>query len=83
MADRRYSDKEMATIFRAATEGPAKAPIGTCELRRASRSPICKPSAVEVGISPDAVAQAAQALDIRQGAASRTFLDFRSAWRAR
>ena len=73
MADRRYNDKEMAAIFRAATEGqqspqrevPSDEGLTLVDLQAIGR---------EVGISPAAVAQAAQALDIRQGAASRTFL---------
>src|SRR5438132_6299967 len=72
MADRRYDDKEMAAIFRAATEGshspqrevPPEEGLTLTELQAIGR---------EVGIAPAAVAQAAQALDIRQGAASRTF----------
>src|SRR5690348_2471739 len=67
MTDRRYNDKEMAAIFRAATEGlqspqrevPTEEGLTLTELQAIGR---------EVGISPDAVAQAAQALEIRQGA---------------
>jgi len=73
MTDRRYNDKEMAAIFRAATEGsqspqrevPTEEGLTLTELQAIGR---------EVGISPTAVAQAAQALDVRQGAASRTIL---------
>ena len=72
MTDRRYNDKEMAAIFRAAAEGaqspqrevPSEEGLTLTDLQAIGR---------EVGISPAAVAQAAQALDIRQGAASRTF----------
>ena len=73
MADRRYNDKEMATIFRAATEGP-HSPLR--DVRTEEGLTLAELQAIggEVGISPDAVAQAAQALDIRQGAAMRTFL---------
>ncbi len=71
MTDRRYNDKEMAAIFRAATEGsqspqrevPTEEGLTLTELQAIGR---------EVGISPAAVAQAAQALDVRQGAASQT-----------
>src|SRR5712671_1856431 len=71
MTDRRYNDKEMAAIFRAATEGsqrpqrdvPTEEGLTLTELQAIGR---------EVGISPGAVAQAAQALDVRQGAASQT-----------
>ena len=73
MTGRRYNDKEMAAIFRAAAEGPqspqrevpAEEGLTLSDLQAIGR---------EVGISPAAVAQAAQALDIRQGASSRTFL---------
>ncbi len=73
MTDRRYNDKEMTAIFRAATEGsqnpqrevPTEEGLTLTELQAIGR---------EVGISPTAVAQAAQALDVRQGAASRTIL---------
>ena len=73
MADRRYNDKEIAAIFRAATEGPQNPQrevppeegLTLGELQAIGR---------EVGISPAAVAQAAQALEIRQGGTSRTFL---------
>src|SRR5690349_20084222 len=73
MTDRRYNDKEMAAIFRAATEGlpgprrevPREEGLTLADLQTIGR---------EVGISPDAVAQAAQALDISRGPASRTFL---------
>ncbi len=62
----------MAAIFRAAAEGPqspqravpAEEGLTLTELQAIGR---------EVGISPAAVAQAAQALDIRRGTASRTF----------
>jgi hypothetical protein len=73
MADRRYDDKEIAAIFRAATEG-SQSPQR--EVSREEGLTLADLQAIgrEVGISPDAVAQAAQALDIRHGAASRTFL---------
>jgi len=73
MADRRYNDKEMATIFRAATEGP-QSPLRDVRTEEGLTLADLQAIGREVGISPDAVAQAAQALDIRQGAASRTFL---------
>jgi hypothetical protein len=71
MSDRRYNDKEMAAIFRAAAEGPQgphpevppEEGMTLAELQAIGR---------EVGIAPAAVAQAAQALD-RQGAPARTF----------
>jgi hypothetical protein len=73
MADRRYNDEEIAAIFRAASEGhespqrdvPPDEGLTVTDLQAIGR---------EVGISPDAVAHAARALDIRQGPAARTFL---------
>lgn len=73
MAERRYNDKEIAAIFRAATEGPhsrqpdvpAEEGLTVAELQAIGG---------EVGISPEAVARAAQALDIRQAPAARTLL---------
>ena len=68
---RRYDDKEMATIFRAAAEGPQPASsivprdegLTLAELQAIGR---------EVGLSPDAVARAALSLDVRAAAESRT-----------
>ncbi len=73
MTDRRYNDKEMAAIFRAASEGPLSPQrevppeegLTLADLQAIGR---------EVGISPAAVAQAAQALDIRRETAARTLL---------
>ena len=78
MAERRYNDKEMAAIFRAASEGPspdnksddvpADEGLTLTDLQAIGR---------EVGIAPDAVAHAARALDTRVGAPARTFLGLR------
>src|SRR5690348_12565737 len=78
MAERRYNDKEMAAIFRAASEGPspdnksddvpADEGLTLIDLQAIGR---------EVGIAPDAVAHAARALDTRVGAPARTFLGLR------
>src|SRR5258705_8369809 len=73
MAERRYNDKEIAAIFRTAAEAqtnpprevPADEGLTLSELRAMGR---------EVGIPADAVAHAAQAVDVRVGAASRTIL---------
>jgi hypothetical protein len=73
MAERRYNDKEIAAIFRSAAEAPQSLPrevphdegLTLADLQAIGR---------EVGIASDAVAQAAQALDVRLDAASRTFL---------
>lgn len=73
MSDRRYNEKEVAEIFRSASEGlPApQQPISRepgltlTDLQSIGR---------DVGIAPDAVAQAAGALDVRRGSAQRKFL---------
>lgn len=73
MTDRRYSDEEMRAIFAAATESLASAPqqptgepgFTLAELQSVGR---------EVGIAPEAVAQAAKTLDVRRAAVSRTLL---------
>src|SRR6266480_1074980 len=73
MAERRYSDKEIAAIFRTAAEAqtnpprevPADEGLTLSDLQAIGR---------EVGIPADAVAHAAQAVDVRVGAASRTIL---------
>src|SRR5260221_14562756 len=73
MAERRYSDKEIAAIFRVAAEVqtnpsrevPADEGLTLSDLQAIGR---------EVGIPADAVAHAAQAGDVRGGAASRTIL---------
>src|SRR5882762_4041410 len=72
MAERRYNDKEIAAIFRAATEeGPQSLPR---EVARDEGLTLAELQAIggEVGIPSDAVAQAARAVDVRLGAASRT-----------
>lgn len=78
MPERRYNDTEIAAIFRAATESqpapssqpdvPSDEGLTLTDLQTIGR---------EVGIAPEAVAQAARALDTRVGAASRTFLGLR------
>lgn len=73
MAERRYNDKEIATIFRAAAEGPPGTPRDASSdegLTLADLQAIGK----EVGLPAEAVAGAARALDVRQAAASRTLL---------
>ncbi len=73
MAERRYNDKEIAAIFRAAAEGPqGMSPdvspdegLTLADLQAIGR---------EVGLPAEAVAGAARALDVRQAAASRTLL---------
>src|SRR5882672_12819887 len=77
MAERRYNDKEIAAIFRAAAEEGPQSPQR--EVARDEGLTLAELQAIggEVGISSDAVAQAAQAVDVRLGAASRTFLGLR------
>ncbi|MEO9224811.1 MAG: hypothetical protein ABI328_00365 [Gemmatimonadaceae bacterium] len=73
MSDRRYDQKEVADIFRAAAEGSpslqqpltVEKGLTIAELQSIGR---------EVGIAPDAVAQAAVALDVRRGSTQRKFL---------
>jgi hypothetical protein len=74
MAERRYNDKEIAAIFRAATEDGPQSPQR--EVARDEGLTLAELQAIgsEVGIPSDAVAQAARAVDVRLGAASRTFL---------
>jgi hypothetical protein len=73
MAERLYTDDEMAAIFRAAAEGSlprtthASSPDG---LTLADLQAIGQ----EVGIPADAVARAAKALEVRESAVSRTLL---------
>jgi len=74
MAERRYNDKEIAAIFRAATEEGSQNPQR--EIARHGGLTLAELQAIggEVGISSDAVADAARAVDVRLGAASPTFL---------
>jgi len=73
MTDRRYNDDEVAAIFLTAAEGPQTPPhpvprnagLTLTDLQEIGR---------EVGIPPDAIAQAAQSLDLRGRAVSRSFL---------
>src|SRR5881394_2288837 len=78
MAERRYSDKEIAAIFRAATETPSPEQSGQ-DVPADEGLTLTDLQAIgrEVGITPESVAQAARALDTRAGAASRTFLGLR------
>src|SRR5437016_13935288 len=77
MAERRYDDKEIAAIFRAAAEEGPLPPQR--EVARDEGLTLSELQAIggEVGISSDAVAQAARAVDVRLGGASRTFLGLR------
>src|SRR5438309_3501608 len=77
MAERRYNDKEIAAIFRAAAEEEPQSPQR--EVARDEGLTLAELQSIgtEVGISSEAVAQAARAVDVRLGAASRTFLGLR------
>ena len=68
---RRYDDKEMAAIFRAAADG---AQPSSNEVARDEGLTLAELQSIgrEVGLSPEAVARAALALDVRAGAESRT-----------
>src|SRR5467141_485646 len=74
MAERRYNDKEIAAIFRAAAEEGPQSPQR--EVARDEGLTLAELQAIggAVGISSDAVERAAQALDVRLDATSRTFL---------
>src|SRR6266567_3703688 len=73
MTERRYNDKEIAAIFRAAAEAQQNPPH---DVPRDEGFTLTDLQAIgrEVGIPSEAVARAAQALDVRLGATSRTVL---------
>jgi hypothetical protein len=73
VTERRYSDSEIAAIFRAAAEGPQ---LPQREVPREEGLTLVELQAIgrEVGIAPEAVAQAANGLDVRRDAQSRRFL---------
>ena len=73
MTERRYTEEEISTIFHVAAERPLTPPH---HLARADGLTLADLQNIgrEVGISPDAVAHAAQTLEVRQGAVSRTLL---------
>jgi hypothetical protein len=73
MSERRYNDDEVAAIFHAAADDrqlPAKSSSGDDGLTLADLQAIGR----EVGISADAVASAAIAIDVKRAATQRTFL---------
>ncbi|HEV2671197.1 MAG TPA: hypothetical protein VGU74_08905, partial [Gemmatimonadales bacterium] len=72
MADRRYNDKEIAAIFRGATEVPAS-PQPDVPFDEGLTLTDLQAIGREVGISADAITRAAQALDVGRGPA-RTLL---------
>lgn len=76
MTERHYTDDEVAAIVRAAAEGSDSRTLPGGNENGLTLQDI-QAIAREVGISPDAVSQAAQSLDrSREPAVSRTFLGF-------
>lgn len=73
MSDRRYNEKEVAEIFRSASEG-LTAPQQAVSRESGLTLTDLQSIGSDVGIAPDAVAQAAGALDVRRGSAQRKFL---------
>lgn len=73
MTDRRYNDEEVAAIFLSAAEGPGTLPVSAARDEGLTLSDL-QDIGREVGLSPDAVAQAARALALRGQARSRTFV---------
>jgi len=73
VAERRYSDKEIAAIFRAATEGPVAGLQPDVPRDEGLTLSDLQTIGREVGIAPDAIAGAARALDVHRGT-GRTFL---------
>jgi hypothetical protein len=72
MTDRRYSEEEVAAIFRVAAEQP---PVAEDEAPSADGLTLVQLQAIgrEVGLTPEAIAQAAQAVEM-QPIRARTFL---------
>jgi len=73
MSERRYDDEETAAIFLTAAENPQAAPLHAPRnegLTLADLQDIGR----EVGIPPEAVALAAQSLELRRQAVTRSFL---------
>ena len=73
MPDRRYDETEMAAIVRSAAEGPQPAER---DVPREEGMTLAELQAIgqEVGIAPEAVAQAALALDVQRTARPNTLL---------
>jgi hypothetical protein len=73
MTERRYSDEEVASIFREAAEGQRSGALQRTDdngLTLAELQSIGR----EVGLAPDVVTRAALAIDLRPQASSQTFL---------
>ena len=73
MTDRRYDDDEVAAIFAKTAEGPQNAPLQAASHEGMTLAEL-QDIGREVGIAPDAVARAAQALAIRPTTDAQTFL---------
>jgi hypothetical protein len=73
MSDRRYSDDEVAEIFRTAAEGVQLSPQQRVRDAGLTLSEL-QAIGVEVGIAPDAVTRAAVAVGARGGVAQRRLL---------
>jgi len=73
MTDRRYNDDEVAAIFSKAAEGPPTPALGVARTEGLTLADL-QEIGREVGITPEAVAQAAAAVDLRPLAAAQTFL---------
>ena len=73
MPERRYSDEEVAAIFREAAEGQRS---GALQRTAGDGLTLTELQSIgrEVGLAPDIVTRAALALDLRPQAASETFL---------
>jgi hypothetical protein len=73
MTDRRYSEEEVAAIFRAAAEQPAAAEEQEAPVSEGLTLGQLQAIGREVGLTPEAIAQAAQAVAM-QPVRARTFL---------
>lgn len=72
MPERRYDDEEIAAIFRGASESPQLPARREVPPDEGFTLAELQSIGLEVGLAPEAVAQAALALDVSQGAVSRT-----------
>jgi hypothetical protein len=73
MTDRRYDDEEVSAIFLAAAEGPQATSLSVPRSEGLTLADL-QEIGREVGIAPEAVAQAAQGLELRGRGASRILL---------